>query len=381
MSSLPRRHFLGGIALCGVTGLFSKGVSADPSQHQRLYIVPESLSRPISLSIHGLVGDTGAVGEETREPCCATVFHTGMTGSLSAAAFHVDAHNFVCESDSSVSENGYNSNWVSGRSGHPLRAQSIALTEARTSPGLFARLVENWSTETHPVKARGFALITCVLNDPSALSAAVTTTDFCRKAGFWTYALVSKGTHFPEMERAKKIALQHLRKYADGVIEASHEEVLAVCGASDPMDPELSNEGDYLCRVASILADSVQKTSNVDSSDILTWIGKGGSVHLKQLCLPPDFRNARRKPLEAYARETGGWLRGHAGAQKCLILSPMRESDGTSLVGIASNILDSADESLGLGQNILALEPNAYHSMIEILVLLPSTYVPARSVG
>tara|TARA_R110002072_G_scaffold91255_6_gene203549 strand:- start:4927 stop:6012 length:1086 start_codon:yes stop_codon:yes gene_type:complete len=357
------------MALCGVAGLFSKGISAEPSQHQRLYIFPEHLSGPISLSFNELTAGIGEVSDETIEPCAVTVFHTGTTGLLNAPASSVDTHNFVCESENSVSASGSDSGELLAQGWHGQNAQSITLTEARTSPGLFARLVENWSTETHPVKAHGFALITCVLNDPSALSAAVTTTELCRKAGFWTYALVSRGKHIPEMERAKSIALQQLRTFADGVIEASHEEVLAVCGASDQRDPEFSNEGDYLCRVASILTDSVQKTSNVDNRDILTWIGKGGSAHFRRLCLPPDFRNARRKPLEAYAREMGSWLRGHTCNAKCLILSPMRESDGTSLVGIASNILDGAEESLGLDQNILAFEPNGYHSTLELLVL------------
>lgn len=349
MPSLPRRHFLGAMALCGVAGLFSKGVSAKPCQHQRLYIFPDNLSGPISQSFHELTDDNVTVIDETPEPCGVTVFHAGFTGYLNASASCVDTHNFVCESESSVSASGSDSGELLAQGWHGQNAQSITLSEARTSPGLFSRLVENWSTETHPVKARGFALMTCVLNDPSALSAAVTTTELCRKAGFWTYALISRGKHLPEMERAKEIAFQQINKFAHGIIDAPYEEVLAVCGASDPTDPELSNEGDYLCRVASILTDSVQKTSNVDSHDILTWIGKGGSAYFRQLSLPPDFRNARRKPLKAYARETASWLQEHSSAAKCLILSPMRESDGTSLVGMANNILDSAEESLGLG--------------------------------
>lgn len=198
-------------------------------------------------------------------------------------------------------------------------------------------------------------------------------TELARSAGFSTFAIVSTGKTSLSGEPAKKRTYQALTELADGVLETSLSEVSAVCGISHELDPELSNEGEYLCRVASIIADSIDRCSNVDIGDIVNWMGAGGATHLKRLSLPPNFRNAPRRPLAAYFEETSGWLCEHKITDRCLIHSPLSEADGTSLVRLSSSLLDDADDNLSSGHNILSLQSEAYHSTIELMVLSSPT--------
>jgi len=145
--------------------------------------------------------------------------------------------------------------------------------------------------------------------------------------------------------------------------------VLEVCSKSHEGDPELSNEGEYLRRQAAIIANSADRCTNVDNTDIAGWLGKGRSVRLKAVTLPGNFRDTPRPPMEVYFDEIASWLGRHSPGDRCLIFCPFCEADGTSLVGLGCALLDHADASLDAGRNILALQHDGFHRTIELLAL------------
>ena len=64
MLMIPRRHFLGGLALSGIAGLFGKGLSASTQKEQWLHIYPEGLSESVSYRLYGTFEEV-AEGYET----------------------------------------------------------------------------------------------------------------------------------------------------------------------------------------------------------------------------------------------------------------------------------------------------------------------------
>ena len=373
INTLPRRRFLKGAVTTGAVCLFGAPLSATNNSPHWLAVYPLWLSEPILQKLY--VGRPGEVEscETFLQPRSVTAFHTGFTGRISPPASPTGTHDFYCAlyTDTEAYTSGFSRvpgwPWWQATKSEPVRA--ITITDARATPHLFADLVESWRTDEEPVQARGIALITCVLNDHSAREAAVPAAEFARNAGFRTFALVSTGDTHPEEELAKRDTMRRLGELTEGVLEASLSEVVETCGKTWEGDPELSNEGEYLCQVASIISNVADRSTNVDTGDVAEWLSEGGSVRLKRVTLQHNFRNTPRRPLDEYAHETATWLGSHSPDDRCLILAPTCEEDGTSLVGLASALLDHAEISLDTGQNVLALQHDGFHGTVELLAL------------
>ena len=347
INPLPRRGFLKGVASTGTACLIGGPLSAKEKAPHWLAVYPLWLSEPITQTAYVIHSGEVESCETFLQPRSVTTFHAGFTGRISPPAWPTGTHDFYCGlyTDTEAHTSGFSEipgrPWWQTTKGDPVRA--ITITDARATSTLFADLVESWGTDKEPVQARGIALITCVLNDPSAREAAVPVAEFARNAGYRTFSLVSTGDTLRAEEAAKQDTIQRLGELTEGVLETSLSEVLETCGTHDEVDPELSNEGEYLCRLASIIAESADRSDNVDTRDIAEWLGDGGSVHLKSITLPWNFRNTPRRPVEHYGNEIAAWLARRSPGDRCLVFSPTCESDGTSLFGFSNTLLNHAD--------------------------------------